>query len=59
MPINPKEYSCYGPQKNSHKEFDNAKNSCGSKFPPPPPKATFCFSFCFQSFAQLINSAIY
>ena len=27
------------PKKNSYKEFDNEKNSCGSKIPhPPPPK---------------------
>ena len=36
------------------KKIPAAQNS-----PPPPAKATFCFSFCFQSFAQLINSAIY
>ena len=24
------------PKKNSYKEFDNEKNSCGSKIPPPP-----------------------
>ena len=61
MLINPKKYSGYSPKKNSYKEFDDEKNSCSSKFstPPPPLKATFCFSFCFQSFAQLINSAIY
>ena len=25
------------PEKNSYKEFDNEKNSCGSKIPLPPP----------------------
>ena len=25
-----------GPEKNSYKEFDNEKNSCGSKIPLPP-----------------------
>ena len=25
------------PKKNSYKEFDNEKNSCGSKIPLPPP----------------------
>ena len=25
-----------GPEKNSYKEFDNKKNSCGSKIPLPP-----------------------
>ena len=25
------------PKKNSYKEFDNEKNSCGSKTPPLPP----------------------
>ena len=34
-PINPKKYSCYG-LKNSYKEFDNKKNSCGSKIPLSP-----------------------
>ena len=24
------------PKKNSYKEFDNEKNSCRSKIPPPP-----------------------
>ena len=30
-----------GPEKNSYKEFDNEKNSCGSKIPLPPPPITF------------------
>ena len=31
-----------GPEKNSYNEFDNEKNSCGSKIPlPPPPPITF------------------
>ena len=34
-PNNPKKYSCYG-LKNSYKEFDNKKNSCGSKIPLSP-----------------------
>ena len=25
------------PKKNAFKKFDNEKNSCGSKIPPPPP----------------------
>ena len=25
------------PKKNSYKEFDNEKNSCGSRIPLPPP----------------------
>ena len=25
------------PKRNSYEEFDNEKNSCGSKIPPPPP----------------------
>ena len=29
------------PTKNSYKEFDNEKNSCGSKFAPPPPPHNF------------------
>ena len=29
------------PKKNSYKEFDNEKNSCGSKIPLPPPLMTF------------------
>ena len=40
MPIIPKKYSFYTPQKNSYKEFDNEKNSCGSKIPHPPPLPT-------------------
>ena len=36
-PINPKKYSCKGLKKNSYKEFDNEKNSCGSEIPLPPP----------------------
>ena len=41
-PINPKKYSCKGLKKNSYKEFDKEKNSCGSKIPlPPPPPITF------------------
>ena len=35
MPINPKKYSCFGLKKNSYKEFDNEKYSCGSKIPHP------------------------
>ena len=35
-PINPKKYSCHGLKK-SCKEFDNEKNSCGSKIPLSPP----------------------
>ena len=35
-PINPKKYLFYVLKKNSYKEFDNDKNSCGSKIPPPP-----------------------
>ena len=29
------------PKKNSYKEFDNEKNSCGSKIPLPPPPHNF------------------
>ena len=29
------------PKKNSYKEFDNEKNSCGSKIPQPPPPHNF------------------
>ena len=32
-PINPQKYSCYGLK---YMEFDNEKNSCGSKIPLPP-----------------------
>ena len=28
-------------KKNSYKEFDNKKNSCGSKIPHPPPPHNF------------------
>ena len=31
-------YSSYGLEKNSYKEFDDEKNSCGSKIPRPPPQ---------------------
>ena len=34
-------YSSYGLEKNSYKEFDDEKNSCGSKIPRPPPPKTF------------------
>ena len=41
MPINPKKIFMLWPKKNSFEEFDNEKNSCGSKVlllqPPPPP----------------------
>ena len=30
-----------GAEKNSYKEFDNEKNSCGSKIPLPPPPHNF------------------
>ena len=29
------------PKKNSYKEFDNEKNSCGSNIPLPPPPNNF------------------
>ena len=31
------------PKKNSYKEFDNEKNSRGSKIPPPPPPPPLTF----------------
>ena len=40
-PINPRKYSCYGLKKNSYKEFDNEKNSCGSKILLPPTPHNF------------------
>ena len=46
-PINPKKIFILWPKKNSFKEFDSEKNSCGSKIPlhlnptPPPPPITF------------------
>ena len=36
-PINPKKIFMLWPKKNSHKQFDNKKNSCGSKIPLPTP----------------------
>ena len=49
-PINPKEIFILWPKKNSFKEFDSQKNSCGSKIPlhlqphPPPPPPPHNFS---------------
>ena len=40
-PINPKKIFMPWPNKNSYKEFDNEKNSCGSKVPLPPPPHNF------------------
>ena len=35
-PINRTKIFMLWPKKNSYKEFDNEKNSCGSKIPHPP-----------------------
>ena len=43
-PINPKNYSCYGLKKNSYEEFDDEKNSCGSKIPHLPHNFSNCSS---------------
>ena len=43
-PINPKNYSRYDLKKNSYEEFDDEKNSCGSKIPHLPHNFSNCSS---------------
>ena len=42
--INPKIIFMLRPKKSSYKEFDDEKNSCGSKIPHPPPPPPHNFS---------------
>ena len=41
------------PKKNSYKEFDNKKNSCGSKIPLPRPAITFLMVRPLPGFSTL------